>query len=136
MANVLIVEDDASDLRKATSALAELGLGPVDPVSTVGKALSYLDEVVEGKRSKPGLILLDLALGYESGFEILRRWRSDRKLSGIQIVVWTQMGEREQEICRLFGLKHVVSKWAGTPEMQDAVKAAIQSPSSPSSAAK
>lgn len=136
MANVLIVEDDASDLRKATSALAELGLGPLDPVSTVGEALRYLDEVGEGKRLKPGLILLDLALGYESGFEVLRRWRSDRKLSGIQIVVWTQMGEREQEICRLFGLKHVISKWAGTAEMQEAVKAAIQSPSSPSSAAK
>lgn len=133
MANVLIVEDDASDLRKATAALAELGLGPVDPASTVGKALRYLDEVAEGKRSKPALILLDLALGYESGFEVLRRWRSDRKLSGIQIVVWTQMGEREQEICRLFGLKHVISKWAGPAELQEAVKAAMQSPSSPSS---
>jgi CheY-like chemotaxis protein len=71
-------------------------------------------------------------LGYESGFEVLRRWRSDRKLSGIQIVVWTQMGDREQEICRLFGLKHVISKWAGAAELQDAIKAAMQSPSSPS----
>ena len=132
MANVLIVEDDASDLRNATSALVELGLGPLDPVSSVGEALRYLDEVGEGKRSKPGLILLDLALGYESGFEVLRRWRSDRKLSGIQIVVWTQMGDREQEICRLFGLKHVISKWAGAAELQDAIKAAMQSPSSPS----
>ncbi|HZS27653.1 MAG TPA: response regulator [Candidatus Angelobacter sp.] len=136
MANVLIVEDDASDLRKATSALAELGLGPADPVSSVGEALRYLDEAVEGKRSKPALILLDLALGYESGFEVLRRWRSDRKLSDIQIVVWTQMGEREQEICRLFGLKHVIPKWAGDTELQDAVKAAMQSPSSPTSTTK
>ncbi|HET9281873.1 MAG TPA: response regulator [Candidatus Angelobacter sp.] len=136
MANVLIVEDDVSDLRKATSALAEIGLGPVDPASSVGEALRYLDEAVEGKRSRPALIILDLSLGYESGFEILRRWRSDRKLSGIQIVVWTQMGEREQEICRLFGLKHVISKWADPAELQEAVKAAMQSPSSPSSAAK
>lgn len=136
MANVLIVEDDASDLRKATAALVELGLGPLDPVSTVGEALRYLDEVAEGKRSRPGLIILDLSLGYESGFEVLRRWRSDRKLSSIKIVVWTQMGEREQEICRLFGLKHVISKWAGSAELRDAVKAAMQSPSSPSSAAK
>lgn len=136
MANVLIVEDDASDLRKSTSALVKLGLGPIDSASSVGKALRYLDEVAEGKRTPPALIILDLSLGYESGFEVLRRWRGDQKLSAIQIVVWTQMGEREQELCRLFGLKHIVPKWTGTADLQNAVKAVIQSSSSPSAPAK
>ena len=130
MANVLIVEDDASDLRRATAAVNELGLGTVDSATRVGDALRHLDEVVERKREAPALIILDLSLGYESGFEVLRRWRSDRRLSAIKIVVWTQMGEREQELCRLFGLKHIVPKWAGTNELLDALKAAIESSSS------
>jgi CheY-like chemotaxis protein len=125
MANMLIVEDDASDLRRATAALAQLGLGTIDPATSVGEALLYLDEVAEGKRGAPALIILDLSLGYESGFEVLRRWKSDRKLSQIQIVVWTQMGEREQELCRLFGLKRVIAKWADISELQNAAKEAL-----------
>jgi len=125
MANILIVEDDANDLRTATAALKELGLGPVDSAARVSDALRYLEEVVERKREAPALIVLDLSLGYESGFEVLRRWKGERRLSQIPIVVWTQMGEREQELCRLFGLKHVIAKWTDVSELQNAVKAAL-----------
>lgn len=132
MPNILIVEDDAADIRTAVSAMTALGLGTVEPAASVAKAFRYLDDVIERKREAPALIVLDLSLGYESGFEILRRWKSERRLSGIPIVVWTQMGEREQELCRLFGLKHVIPKWADIKELQNAVKAAVaNSPASP-----
>ncbi|HKD80239.1 MAG TPA: response regulator [Candidatus Angelobacter sp.] len=122
MPNILIVEDDPADMRRATAALAELGLGKTVSATSVAEAFRYLDGVREGKHEAPALIVLDLSLGYESGFEILRRWKSDHNLSRIQIVVWTQMGEREQELCRLFGLKHVISKFSDVSELQDAVK--------------
>ena len=109
-------------MRRATAALAELGLGKTVSATSVAEAFRYLDGVREGKHEAPALIVLDLSLGYESGFEILRRWKSDHNLSRIQIVVWTQMGEREQELCRLFGLKHVISKFSDVSELQDAVK--------------
>lgn len=132
MSSILIVEDNAADMRRASSMLATLGLGTIESAASVGEAFRHLDDVTERKREAPALIVLDLTLGYESGFEILRRWKSERRLSAIPIVVWTQMGEREQELCRLFGLKHVISKWADIKELQDAVKVAVaQSPSSP-----
>lgn len=124
MANILIVEDSAADLRAATAALKELGT--IESAVRISDALQYLDEAAEGKREAPALIVLDLSLGYESGFEVLRRWKSDRKLSQIQIVVWTQMGKREQELCRLFGLKHVIAKGAGVRELQSAAKDALK----------
>lgn len=122
MAHILIVEDDPGDMRRAKAALAELGLGETVPATSVAEAFRYLDGVREGKHEAPALIVLDLSLGYESGFEILRRWKSDRNLSGIQIIIWTQMGEREQELCRLFGLKHIIPKWSDISDLQDAVK--------------
>jgi len=127
MAHILIVEGDPADTRTASVALAQIGLGEIDAVATVWQAHRYLDEVREHKRNNPRLILLDLALRDESGFAILRRWRRDRTLSAIPVVVWTQTGTREQELCRLFGLMHVIPKSANISELQDAVKTAVKS---------
>lgn len=129
MASILIVEDSASDLRAATAALAELGT--IDSAARISDAMQYLDEAAEGKREAPVLIVLDLSLGYESGFEVLRRWKSDRKLSRIQVVVWTQMGEREQELCRLFGLKYVIAKDKDIRALQNAAKDVLKQPVRP-----
>ena len=49
----------------------------------------------------PDLIILDLDLGYESGFELLRFWHRNSELSSIRLIVWTAMGEEQQHICRL-----------------------------------
>ena len=127
MARILIVEDDPAHTRTASAALAEIGLAEIDAVATVWQAHQYLDEVREHKRNNPRLILLDLVLGNESGFEILRRRRRDRTLSAVPVVVWTQMGTCEQELCRLFGLMHVVPKSAHISRLQDAVKTAVKS---------
>ena len=129
MANVFIVEDNASHLRHAKLLISNLGVREVDSASTVGAAVRYLDEIVEGKREAPALMILDLALGYESGFEVLRRWKGDPHLKSIPVIVWTQMGDREQELCRLFGLQHVVSKGGSERDLQDAVKAVVNLPS-------
>ena len=84
MANVFIVEDNASHLRHAKLLISNLGVREVDSASTVGAAVRYLDEIVEGKREAPALMILDLALGYESGFEVLRRWKGDPHLKAFR----------------------------------------------------
>jgi CheY-like chemotaxis protein len=128
MPNALIVEDNTYDLRQATSLLTGMGFEKVDPAATVSAALLYLDEVAERKRPVPDLILLDLSLGYESGFEVLRRWKSDARLKPIKVVVWTQMGEREQQLCQLFGLEYIIPKWKNIQELQTAMQAAMDNP--------
>lgn len=121
---VLVVEDNLVDATKCVALLKKLGADEIDAVGTVAAALLRLDDVLAGKRSAPDLILLDLAFSLESGFEVLRRWKADERLKNIRIIVWTAMGETEQRLCEFFGVHSVVPKWAGTRELEQAVRAA------------
>jgi len=135
MPTALIIEDDPIDLRQAAGLLTELGFDKIEQATNASKALRFLEDVAERKSSAPDLLVLDLSLGYESGFEVLRRWKSDKRLKPIKIIVWTQMGEREQELCRLFGLEHIVPKWRSAAEFKTALQVAMgNSPQRPSEA--
>ncbi|HVT97476.1 MAG TPA: hypothetical protein VHE33_08210, partial [Acidobacteriaceae bacterium] len=46
----------------------------------------------------------------DSGFEILRFWRSTPRLKPIPVVVWTLARDTQLEICRYFGVREIVSK--------------------------
>lgn len=83
--------------------------------------MRYLQEVVDGTRQPPDLILLDLQFPLESGFEVLRFRRSNQKVSSIPVIVWTIMGATEQELCRYFGAT-VVSKHEGSGGLEWALK--------------
>lgn len=126
MPAVLIVEDNPSHAREVKTILSKLGINSVETTATVAGALEYLHDVAERTRQAPDLIVLDLGFSMESGFEVLRHWKGDESLKKTQIVVWTEMGQLEQEMCHLFGLKHVVPKWAGPRELQAALQSAVQ----------
>ena len=126
LSNALVVEDDPIDLRQVTEVLMGMSISKVDSAATSPAAIRYLEEVAERKRPAPAVVVLDLSLGYDSGFEVLRRWKSDARLRNIKVVVWTQMGEREQELCRLFGLEYVVPKWKDIEELQTALQQVLQ----------
>lgn len=122
MSRVLIVEDNACDLRQSAAILKKLRFEEVDAVNNVPAALLRLQDVLDTKRPAPDLVLLDLSFTRESGFEILRLWRSNReRLKNTRIVVWTVMGQTEQELCRYFGVD-VVSKWAGPGELENVLR--------------
>lgn len=110
--HVLIVEDQASDMRVAAGVAESLG-ATVEGRSSARAAQLYLQSALEGERPLPDFLVVDLDLGYESGFELLRYWHGDPQLSKIPLIVWTGMGEEQQEICRLFKVTAVVSKSAG-----------------------
>ena len=122
MSRVLIVEDNNADLGQSAAILRKLQFETVEAATTVAGAMLYMQDAVEGKKPAPNLILLDLSFTRESGFEILRYWRSNREqLRDTKIVVWTAMGETEQQLCRYFGVD-VVPKWAGPAELEDALR--------------
>lgn len=122
MCRVLIVEDNNADLGQSAAILKKLQFDEVEATSTVARAIMHLQDAVEGKTPAPSLILLDLAFARESGFEVLRYWKSNRKhLKNTRIVVWTAMGETEQQLCRYFGVD-VVPKWAGSAELENALR--------------
>jgi len=127
-ARVLIVEDNLQDLRKCVSVLDRLGAERVDALSNVGAAMMRLENILEDKMAAPDLIILDLNFANESGFEVLRFWKSEPKLKQIPVLVWTQMGETEQKLCQYFGVR-VIAKWAGTGELEEAVRLSAASQS-------
>jgi DNA-binding NarL/FixJ family response regulator len=63
----LIVDDNASFLKAATALLEREGVSVVGVASNGGEALTH------ARALRPDVILLDIALGAESGLEIARR---------------------------------------------------------------
>ena len=115
---VLIIEDTPADARQSTAVVKKLGAQDVTALNNIASAMLFLQDVVEGTKDVPYLILLDLSFPRESGFEVLRYWKSNPKLQPIHIVVWTVMGDTEKKLCKFFGVEHVVPKWAGSKELE------------------
>jgi CheY-like chemotaxis protein len=115
---VLIIEDTPADARQSTAVVKKLGAQEVTALNNIASAIMFLQDVVEGTKDAPDLILLDLSFPRESGFEVLRFWKSNPKLEPIHIVVWTVMGDTEKKLCKYFGVEHVVPKWAGSKELE------------------
>ena len=130
MHRVLIVEDTPSDVRQSAAVVKKLGGEDIIALNNIAAAILFLQDVVEGTKKPPDLILLDLSFPRESGFEVLRFWKSNAKLNEIPVVVWTVMGDTEKKLCEFFGVEHVVPKWAGPKELEAALRTFIQEPDS------
>jgi CheY-like chemotaxis protein len=113
MKRLLIVEDQSADLRVAVDVVKSLGVSFIEARTSTTAAKAYLEDGLDGNHPLPDLIILDLDLGYESGFELLRFWHGNPKLSNIRLIVWTAMGEEQREICRMFKVNAIVSKTEG-----------------------
>jgi CheY-like chemotaxis protein len=118
---VLIVEDQPYDLRIAAAAAQESGFSDVESRSSTTAAREFLENGLNGSDRLPDAIVLDLDLGYESGFELLRFWHSDPRLSKISVVVWTVLGEQYREICEMFKVSGYIDKGAGIGPLRNAL---------------
>lgn len=107
---VLIVEDHANDLHIAAKAAEASGFSKVDARSSAALAKMYLEKALEENQALPDAIILDLDLGYDSGFELLRYWHSTPELAKIPLVVWTVLGDQYREICQMFKVRAYVCK--------------------------
>lgn len=107
---LLIVEDHQNDLQMAARAAEASGFAQVTARSSAVMARMYLEKALQGEQPVPDAIVLDLDLGYDSGFELLRFWHSTPLLSKIPLVVWTVMGDHYRDICRMFHITAYVSK--------------------------
>lgn len=112
MKSLLLVDDRPNDLRIAADAARELGIEQVNAQTSITKARLYLEKGLEGEVPLPDGIVLDLDLGHESGFELLRFWHSTPRLSTIPVMIWSVL-DNEKQICELFKVNCFVSKWEG-----------------------
>lgn len=121
---VLLVEDDEADTRQALAIFNTLGL-EVQSIVTVLAARNYLEDVAAGAHPAPHLIVLDLAFAQDSGFEVLRYWKSTPALHTIHIIVWTRAHEQERKIAAYFHVAAVVQKSQGPKQLENALKQAV-----------
>lgn len=126
MEHVLIVEDQASEIRAVADLATSLGATHVEARASASAAIAYLESALEGKTVLPDVIVVDLDLGYESGFELLRFWHANAKLAKSRLIVWTIMGAEQQEICQLFKVDAIVSKADGLAALRSAIEPRAQ----------
>lgn len=87
---ILLIEDDSHASDACTKALHDLGYDGVQLITKVGEAVQHLDDIVANLTEAPAAIVLDLGLGHESGFELLRKCHGEGKLQQVPILVWTK----------------------------------------------
>jgi DNA-binding response OmpR family regulator len=117
---MLILEDNLKDLRIATDIALKAGFSDVVAYTSSSTAWVILGNGIEDNRPLPTAMILDLDLGLESGFELLRFCHKNRLVSRIPVVVWTVM-DNEREICRLFGVHEFVAKHDGPDALYEAL---------------
>ncbi len=118
----VILEDAVKDIRIAARILSHVGITGPTIFNDVPKAMMYLEDVVAGEKPCPNLMVVDLSFGLDSGFEALRFYKSHEKLSReCKVIVWTAMGERQRELCKLLGASHVICKEDGENALLQAV---------------
>lgn len=113
MARLLVVEDQPNDLKIAAETARLAGFEEIDARTSAHAAIAYLEKGLLRETPLPDGIVLDLDLGYESGYELLRHWHSTPGLRHIPMIIWTILGEEQREICSLFKVQHYISKWEG-----------------------
>jgi chemotaxis family two-component system response regulator Rcp1 len=88
---ILLVEDNAGDIRLTIEAFNETGLaGHVSVVRDGEEALAFLrKEGVYACAPRPALMLLDLNMPKKDGREVVREVKGDPNLKSIPIIILT-----------------------------------------------
>jgi len=86
---ILLVEDDSLIVRIYKTRLEADGY-EIEAVSKGDRVLNYL---LDGGFN---LVLLDIVLPGETGFEVLRKIRSNPKLKDIKVLVLSNLGEKKK----------------------------------------
>jgi CheY-like chemotaxis protein len=120
---ILLIEDQNAFSDTCTKALHELGYDGVQLITQVLEAEQHLDDIVSNLTEPPAAIILDLGLGMDSGFSLLRKCHAEPKLREVPILVWTK---HTDELSRMFsdylGVKDFLVKSGDPQKLRDALK--------------
>jgi two-component system, chemotaxis family, response regulator Rcp1 len=102
---ILLVEDNAGDVRLAREGLRECKLLNNLSVADDGvKALAFLRQEGEyAQAPRPDLIMLDLNLPRKDGREVLKEIKEDSQLKSIPVVILTT-SKAEEDIVKSYSL--------------------------------
>ncbi len=113
--NILIVDDSETNLVLLEAIL-------VDDGYNVQKAYSVREAVDIIAKSVPHLILLDLLMPNENGFDLLKKLKSGKNYNNIPIIIVTAFANQENKIiAKNLGAEDVIEKPIDIPEFLDKV---------------
>jgi CheY-like chemotaxis protein len=87
---ILLIEDDPTASDTCTRALHDLGFDGVQLITHLMAAEYHLDDIISKLTRPPAAIVLDLGLGPDSGFTLLRKCHAEPRLQRVPILVWTK----------------------------------------------
>ncbi len=125
LVEILLVEDNPSDLELALHALKKYHIGNSIRVARDGaEALEYLfsDDMTMHQRQLR-LVLLDLKLPKVDGLEVLQRIKSDTRTQSIPVVVMTSSKE-ERDIVESYrlGVNSFITKPVDFAQFTEAIR--------------
>jgi CheY-like chemotaxis protein len=120
---ILIIEDQAAFSDACTKDLHELGYDGVQLITHVMEAEQHLDDIVSNLTAPPAAIVLDLGLGMDSGFTLLRKCHAEPKLRQVPILVWTKHADDlSKTFSNYLGVKDFLVKSGDAQQLRDALK--------------
>jgi CheY-like chemotaxis protein len=87
---ILLIEDHSTDSDTCTRTLHDLGYNGVQLITHLMAADYHLDDIISKLTRPPAAIVLDLGLGADSGFTLLRKCHAEPRLQRVPILVWTK----------------------------------------------
>jgi CheY-like chemotaxis protein len=118
--NILIVDDSETNLVLLEAILEDEGYN-------VQKAYSVREAVELLTKSVPHLILLDLLMPNENGFDLLKKLKSGENYNYIPIIIVTAFANQENKIiAKSLGAEDVIEKPIDIPEFLDKVNKALE----------
>lgn len=94
---VFLVEDDLVDAERVKRSLAKSGIPHVLTVFTTGEEMLGLLKASQEKAA-PNLLILDLNLPGEHGFEILKKMKEDPSLESIPVIILSASDRKEDMV--------------------------------------
>lgn len=120
---ILLIEDQPAFSDTCTKDLHELGYDGVQLITHMMEAENHLDDIVSSLTEAPAAIVLDLGLGMDSGFTLLRKCHAEPRLQKVPILVWTK---HTDDLSKMFsdylGVKDFLVKSGDPQQLRDALK--------------
>jgi CheY-like chemotaxis protein len=120
---ILLIEDQPAFSDTCTKTLHELGYDGVQLITHMMEAENHLDDIVSSLTEAPAAIVLDLGLGMDSGFTLLRKCHAEPRLQKVPILVWTK---HTDDLSKMFsdylGVKDFLVKSGDPQQLRDALQ--------------
>ena len=125
---ILVIEDEDADSTICATALHDLGYDGVQLITNLQAAEQHLDDIVSNLTTAPAAIVLDLGLGNDSGFAVLRKCDSEPRLQNVPILVWTKRSDDQTKtFSEYLGAKDFLIKSGDKQELRETLKKLLDS---------